>query len=1223
MSADPPERGSNLPLWLLGVVVVGGAALLGLRAPQLTPATPKPAESAKGVQPPAADTDEQDLSRGPLSVLRKHFRVIPARSSLDLRFALKFTTSTGVADSTVSIEANSAEDEDRTALNYYVGLEPALYEFLIATVPDPVHSKFKLEFDNVVNGIQRAFEARDFTLRTYWLPWPRFRNPETAGKVDRSRHDQPGAMLFRKNKPEKENGNDPKLPTLALVCLVGETPTAGIHMPALTRSLELREKLDRALEKAAKGKRVQDSPQWADKDAPIRIVAPYFSGSQSSLVLALKKYPRAFDLHIISGSASALAPYLFEDLKERKTLSLQTTVVPNVLVTKAVFTYLSGHRGLDLSKTPLVPGRVAILREANTVFGLAWNQQNQDDLLDWVEEGVIDIPFPLSIAQLQVEAGQLLGQGPGAGLPRTEFVEPHMPIAKEAQAGVPEPYDPLAAASTAGQSLRTILLTIQRARVRYVGIVATDIRDVVFLNRLIRRECPDVRVFTTEPSIALTHPDDAYDLRGMIVGSTYPLHPVTQYWSRNKDNPNSLIPFPDQGSQGYYNAVLAQFGTKEDRERMLDYRPPGLKEFETKEKHPPIWISVVSGGRLIPVHCYTDFSFKADAPEIDKAKAPEIDFASGPTNSASTPLFPISLGVVLASWAAAVALAIALTIVTVDWSGRWRVLEVGPSDSDTRQERWIDALWIWVWRGLLLGSVLLFALPFSLPAREFFVDQWGEADWRHRVFLVPAAVMVAVEITLVTVALFIHAIDLSRINSVTEDRASWKDRLGYLALACVIALPTAVTWYLWSSTSQIYRLLFYFRASDLSSGLSPLVPMGLVAAAGGVVSFTMLRQRSKFHQKWLSCPYDDLSGEIHQADHDLRYPRLIGQNCRQRWLLLGSGIVFASGGFWLLSVVALPSEEGFLWDNMMRLAFLVTTGAVGITLARFLGLWSRLKSLLEKIAQVPMVGAFERLPDEVRRFFRGLMYSRLTGDHQLATVAWALPKGQRQELAEAIAANRPPLAWVFGQSVAATPTPGDECEFRAAREWLIERLKDYAKQYLTVLSANWVNRPIDAAFGRDRPVEEKAKSGEEEKADEADTGNGQAAGAEEYLAAYIAVYLGQYFVQLRRLAYALACAMMFLVLAAASYDFQPQQPGLHALVVLLGAVVAGIAYVLFQINRDGIISRIARTTPHRFSPDMGFLSSVWVYVLPAVLILVAHVFGLFRFVLEPILGLFQ
>jgi hypothetical protein len=80
---------------------------------------------------------------------------------------------------------------------------------------------------------------------------------------------------------------------------------------------------------------------------------------------------------------------------------------------------------------------------------------------------------------------------------------------------------------------------------------------------------------------------------------------------------------------------------------------------------------------------------------------------------------------------------------------------------------------------------------------------------------------------------------------------------------------------------------------------------------------------------------------------------------------------------------------------------------------------------------------------------------------------------------------------------------------------------------------------------------------------------------------------------------------------------------MNALVGLLAAVTVGTLYVLYKINRDGLVSRISRTTPNRFTPDSGFLSSVTIYILPLVGILLAHVFGLFRFILEPILALFQ
>src|SRR5207248_3273415 len=118
-------------------------------------------------------------------------------------------------------------------------------------VPDPVDSKFAMEFDTVVDGIQRAFEIRDFTLRSSWLPWPRSSNPKSRkdGQSDIIHREHPGILLFRRAGESNDQKNR-KLPRLALVCLVGETPTFGIHKPALTRALQLRDNLDTAIKKS-------------------------------------------------------------------------------------------------------------------------------------------------------------------------------------------------------------------------------------------------------------------------------------------------------------------------------------------------------------------------------------------------------------------------------------------------------------------------------------------------------------------------------------------------------------------------------------------------------------------------------------------------------------------------------------------------------------------------------------------------------------------------------------------------------------------------------------------------------------------------------------------------------------------------------------------------------------------------------------------------------------
>ncbi|HEX4612275.1 MAG TPA: hypothetical protein VH092_29040, partial [Urbifossiella sp.] len=62
-------------------------------------------------------------------------------------------------------------------------------------------------------------------------------------------------------------------------------------------------------------------------------------------------------------------------------------------------------------------------------------------------------------------------------------------------------------------------------------------------------------------------------------------------------------------------------------------------------------------------------------------------------------------------------------------------------------------------------------------------------------------------------------------------------------------------------------------------------------------------------------------------------------------------------------------------------------------------------------------------------------------------------------------------------------------------------------------------------------------------------------------------------------------------------------------------------YVLVEVNRNGFLSRVARTAQDRFSPtDSGFLTAAGKYLLPLAAILFAHVFGQFRVVLDPLMG---
>jgi|GEM_PF-2549670 len=1234
MAADDTSRGLTNPLWLIGLLAIGGgAALFGL--PRSSDQTPSPSPQAQTA--PKDDSTAQSATSeeapDPLTVLRRYLRVAPRAQPKGNPLHFELTGDLfGDSKYSLKLDRTLTRPEGVRALSDDLRLDPAHYEFLIATVPDPLETKLAHEFDSVVAAIQRAFEARSFVLRASWMPWPYRRQGSTNTPKKSYHRETPGVLLLELVRQNNDS------PTYAIVCLVGESPISGIHKRALTRALVAREDLNDGISKAK-----DPCIQWQDETyrpaAPvIRIVAPYFSGSQASLIETLrewkKQHSNAPRLQLVNGSATALVPQLFTAAGlDPPPIS---TVIPSELLTHGVLRYLADSRELTLPAEGglQIKERVAILVEANTVYGE--NSQNttpeQSPPSELVASPIIRLPFPMSISQLEVDQQQ--SAQPGVVLPHTDFVEPRLPVRDETRYDALPPYDPQAAASLSGQSLRTILTTIEQARVRYVGIIATDARDVVFLNQLIRRQCPDVRVFTTEPSVALLNPDDSPQMRGMVVASTYPLTPIAQVWARTPKQGARMIPFPTQSSQGYYNAVVAQFGKPEF---MLGYHPPLLPDVQTLDR-PPIWISVIGqNGRLVPVHCYTEYreiSEKLNQAPLYSCPPKEFPPAKEKDFQLTRPIVGIPVGVLLGSLAAV--LAVVGVGIAVFKPRAWQKLAVGVTAAEAGVYRFHATPWVWVWRGVMLAGILLFVLPYTVPAWErgdrwcglpsdysklpneqpgfYQILRW---DWRHW-FVVGVAWAIIFGLLIAGLRLGSHAIG-RRVGHPGESR--W----GYagLAILILVAVSAAVFWLRPERADQ--RFFLYVRATDLGAGMSPVVPMGFLGAAAFALGWCSLLQADMARRVGLKCPYRFPWSRVAAANRDLqvsfrRQFRFLFES-RTLLVLLGLVIPFLVCLLWHAVIIPLRSEEAVWWDGMMRLVFWGTAGAVILTLARFLALWTRLAQLLEEIFRVPMVGAFERLPQEIARLFGGYLYSQRPRHRQLAAAAWALPVQERQELAKRIAKDCPGLAWIFGEPntkpPAKTPPRPDEDDWRDQqdRKWLAERLWEYAQGYLTQLPAEWQANPSDEAFGAGatKDAADKNTSANEKKPLTKEK--------EEYVAAYVVLYLGGYFAQLRMLAYAVASAAPLLLFAAASYPFQPDRPHLLALVGLLAVVAIGIVYVLYRINKDGLVSRIMRTTPNRFTPDAGFFSSIATYVLPLVTLVILQLLGLIRFIVEPILGI--
>ena len=156
--------------------------------------------------------------------------------------------------------------------------------------------------------------------------------------------------------------------------------------------------------------------------------------------------------------------------------------------------------------------------------------------------------------------------------------------------------------------LTQMLQEVERLRYPWIGIVATNPHDQLFLAYKVRQVCPNARLSFTAATSLFTHRDIVPYLRGSLVASTYPLYLGTQSWTASmKHGQRARVPrvgFSYDFAEGIYNATVAHLAELDPNSpsppAFLDYRFPGGAE-ESLPLAPPVWISVVGEHGLYPL----------------------------------------------------------------------------------------------------------------------------------------------------------------------------------------------------------------------------------------------------------------------------------------------------------------------------------------------------------------------------------------------------------------------------------------------------------------------------------------------------------------------------------------------------------------------------------------------------------------------------------------------
>ncbi|HEY3566758.1 MAG TPA: hypothetical protein VGP73_02405 [Thermoanaerobaculia bacterium] len=1002
----------------------------------------------------------------------------------------------------------------RYDLRFMVALVPAL--------PDP-------RMDQALDGIQRGFAnfknrrsggspPVSYLLDRAWLPWAS--TGDKAGAPAQTA--VPGVLLFR--------GSNPR--ALEMVFLVPETSKMGIQKDAFREALSLIADLQEAAL----------SPQVA-------ILGPSYSGSVESLRQALlgwqKKDRPDASLTFRAASGSTTAEDL-ETVFDELQVPFCRAALPDSALLKRTFDFLSQEMGWNLR-------RVGLLIEDDTRYGQSFADPFADPER---KERPVLFTFPSHLADLRNAWEDLQKQEKTEGNP-VQPARRALGLDLSGQEREADLVPTFSSTTIAGNDLlfSNLLQTIAREGIRYVGIVATDPKDKLFLAEKLRQLAPDVVLFTFDNNLLYAHPDYVEEMGGMLVLSSYPL------FTEGSPGFPRLRAGNGSGKQRYrFGGQRRQFGS-EYQEGV--YQATKYLLGSTSVPDPRAWIAAVGNGSLWPVA-----QLPVDPNNLGTArfcghepdpKAAVKKVATAPMRDGFDEKDDVQILLVAALFCLlAVGLRRAALLEEIPGS------PVDPDDGrpihDVRGNRALLALGA----GLLAAAAGVLLAVAAIPlwfARQAAIESLGERP-SHAVYLV-------------ILALAYGWLVWNAARAVHGERPGLKAFALWMtgALAAFTLLILAV---FWLCVPGDQTQLFYLRVRAFSSGLSPLVPLAVVGVAIYFWIWSELKRRRLMVRLASDCPLESLGDPAVRGYEPMMralrhlltrtWPRRLAAGETPPWIL--PAIAFGPPAILLWGTVQ-PIGEARPFGRLFVLLVLIAYALSTLSFYRFVRLWWETRRVLHRLdnASPEVTGAFEAIAKDldwrpIKSFgwrippFRSLMLS-IHKLRELAAVGKVAIAGGPVALETA-------LQGMF---------EGEQSEGSVQEIENRNKLERILSQACIALSSHVEDPEV-----------------------------------RKFLALRVASYLRFVFAHLRSCLIAALTSGLLALIAVTLYAFEPKHfVSLGGWLALALEVVLTL-WIFLQMDRNPTLSRIGGTTPGQVTFDTAFVTKLVTYAGIPILGLVATQF---------------
>ena len=1060
---------------------------------------------------------------------------------------------------------------------------------VIATVPDPLHTRMAMETDRALEAIQQAVFDSGYELATQWLPWTSKVAAEKAAAqsadalgVDWER--MPGLLVLR---PHFEPGLA-NLNSLLLVFVVGETPTAGVN------GFQFAAARDTIF--ALEGNNPHD----------LYVAGPVFSGSFLSLTRLLEDksvtghvevragpaassdYARAMLLHLKSNGFTI-------DQRCARSLTFYASNLPRR-------SFRENFKRL-VSRIPLPPDKAAEITEDET--GFSFIPEDAGNLGD----NPTIYRYSRNIAQLRNTYNDAAFAPAQDG--DTKTATPVEFSLKDAQTGE-DAFPTFSTNHTAVWQeavLDQIAERLKNSPVRLVSLSATNVFDEIFIARILSRSCPDVRLVLEGGDLLFAEEAAAGSLSGLLAISPFPLFSTGAQDARIPSRQNGkqvrdITTFSSSSQIAEFDAMLAllkPFSKRDNKAYRQDYGP-ALKDVDIGSS----WLLVLSSRGWMPVDLLPESDGKLKLKEqtvtwFDPAQhSPEV--ANG-----VEALLGFERGwMALCVLAAVGSLAFCARLYSLAAQPNkpvWSSLCLADLDGATRTTAMKPVL-----HGRYFCMIACFV---CLSLANAFLLCPMVIAWRRHADLsavrdkstlgIVALAFLACALTSLWLAVrtpvkVLHTEERSGLSSKTD--ATW---LTIVILRALLFLLSATAVYLWwtSCNRDVAGTLLCFRTLTLASPVSPIWPLLLGIAGLFSLAYFHLQRFTWGHRrqpKLDTATFDKpLCGEFLHIK--CRFENaLLSSVCVAgvpALLIVASvGAVLGVGIWIVLPPGSLSSFEPARLLYLLRIEVLLLATYTAVTLYRFAWCWSLLRAFLVALNSVVLGRYFMRVPEFGGG--KGPVWIRGVKLMSLATaVNSCIALHNLEKIRNGGTAYSTEYMDKLRGFLSAANNPTSRSELMAAYEQFREEANAIAVNLGDkILNKYWAanqlpfvgdTAPPDVAAEAPRPTESTPHATSMSEALDPEPANEGVPSAEAYeqasrfVALHYSAYIGYALHQLQNLLICSVVCFVLLVLALSAFDFQAPQAIFR--LVVAGLIIGGSAVMLAfaQMERDPVLSRLSGT----------------------------------------------